>query len=481
MLRDLSRREFLTSCTALGASSLLPGSLAAGRAESKKTIVILGAGISGLAAGLELKRAGHRVNILEARNRPGGRVYTIRQPFSDGLYAEAGAGRIPITHKLTFRYLKRYRLKVDPFYPESGGKAFLWRGKRVALPFGKDAEAKDFKTDFTEAERKAGFGGLEALYLEVAQKRIAAQPLEGWPHPALPELSRLTFREFLKGQGASADAVQILAQGFEEDSAIDYLHDSLSHIPKLWKIRGGNDLLPRAMADELRDEIRYGAEVTRIEQNNSSVTLKFRTGSEYHQVSGDFLICSIPFSVLRDIEVQPEWSGQKGRAIRESYFGPVSRVFIQTKTRFWENEGLNGFASVDEPMEIWSPTYNQPGTRGILMSYIYEKLALEYSNLPPTAQIEKTLSLYEQVHPGTRDQFEAATTWAWQNEKYSKGAYLVSPPRTIADLLPHYGTAEGRIHFAGEHTSPWPGWIQGALHSGLRVANEVELRTRLAE
>jgi len=176
--------------------------------------------------------------------------------------------------------------------------------------------------------------------------------------------------------------------------------------------------------------------------------------------------------VLRSIEVAPGWSAGKARAVQELYLGPVARVYVQTHSRFWERQGLNGFATTEQPLELWSPTYNQPGTRGILMTYIYEDLAREYSALEPEQQIERTLRLFEQVHPGVREEFESATTWSWLNEPYSRGAFLVSPPRQF-ELLRHVATPEGRIHFAGEHTSPWPGWIQGALHSGLRTAAEV--------
>ena len=168
----------------------------------------------------------------------------------------------------------------------------------------------------------------------------------------------------------------------------------------------------------------------------------------------------------------PGWSASKANAVRNMYMGKVARVLVQTRTRFWERDGLNGFATVDQPMEIWSPTYNQPGKRGIVMSYMYEDLAREYSELPPQVQIDRTLELYEQVHPGIRQQFETATTWSWVNEKYSRGAYLVTRAGEF-DMLRHAGTPEGRVHFAGEHTSPWPGWIQGGLHSGLRTAQEI--------
>ena len=101
----------------------------------------------------------------------------------------------------------------------------------------------------------------------------------------------------------------------------------------------------------------------------------YLSGGMLHTETADRLICTIPFTVLRDIEVSPTWSAGKDRAIRDLYMGRVARVFVQTRTRFWEQQKLTGFATVDQPMEIWNPTFNQPGTRGILMSYIYERLA----------------------------------------------------------------------------------------------------------
>ena len=481
MPTHLNRRGFLRGIT-LGASGavitheqafrlLAAGTERQGRARK---VIILGAGISGLAAGLQLVKDGHEVTILEARTRPGGRVHTIREPFSDGLYAEAGAGRIPLTHRLTLEYIKRFRLRLDPFFPEKGGRVFLWRGKRTIVPAGQVPDTKEFAVNFTESERKTGFDGLEKLYMAPAQDRIRKQRSDGWPHANLAPWGRITFREFLKQQGASDDAIEYLAEGFEEDSAIDFLHDSVSHaVSKLWKIRGGNDLLPRAMASQLKNQIRYGTEVIHISQNTASVAVKFMVGPDVQEVRADQLICTLPFTVLRGIEVSSAWSEKKGAAIRNMYSSPVTRVLVQARTRFWEEQGLNGFASVDRPMEFWSPTFNQPGTRGIVMSYMYERMASEYSALAEPERIQKSLDLFEHVHPGLKDQFETATTWSWSDEKYSRGAFLISRPGDAEGIIPYAGSAEGRIHFAGEHTSPWPGWIQGALHSGLRVAREV--------
>jgi len=476
----MDRREFL-QLSSMAALSLYASRLQALQTRSSavrtgpaQKVAILGAGISGLAAGLELVKAGHNVTILEAQLRPGGRVYTLRAPFSDGLYAEVGAGRIPITHTLTLDYVKRFKLELDPFFPQSGADVFLWRGQRQVVPHGQDPDLTHLNVNLTAEEGMVGFGGLTKKYLQSLQEKVRALPADAWPLPSLAEMGEISLGDYLRQQGASVDAILYLSQGFDTDSLLDFVHDSVSHaVPMMWKIRGGNDLLPHAMADALRDNIRYGAVVARIAQTPTNVEVTFANAGSHHTLVADHVICALPFTVLRGIEVHPQWSVNKAFAIENVYLSPVTRAYAQTKSRFWEADGRNGFATVDQPMEIWSPTYNQPGKRGIVMSYTYEDLAREYSAMSELAQVQRSLDLFERIHPGMRQNFEGAATWSWLNHPFSKGAFMVTKPGQFRTVVPYLATPEGRIHFAGEHTSPWPGWIQGALHSGLRTAREI--------
>ena len=439
-----------------------------------RKILILGAGAAGLAAALKLRELGYDVMVLEARMRPGGRIYTVREPFSDGLYAEAGAGRIPASHKLTLQYAQRFGLELDPFWPRSGAEVWFWRGARQVVPHGCEPDLDRLPVEFTPREREVGFDGLAQLYFDRVSADLRDLPEDGWPYPEVDRYKDVAFGEFLRRQGASDDAILYLAQGFEDDSLLDFAHDELSRSePSMWKIRGGNDLLPQAMARELGERIRYGAEVRRIEEDAGGVRVTFVAAGAEQTANAERVICTIPFPVLREIEVSPAWSGPKAAAIQTLYYSPVTHIFVQTRARPWEREGLNGFATVDLPMELWCPTHDRPGHRGILMAYIYEELAREYSALAPQARINRTLDLFEQVHPGARAEFETATTWSWSNEPYSRGAFLTTRPGEFK-LLAGAAAPEGRVHFAGEHTSPWPDWIQGALHSGLRAAREVD-------
>lgn len=475
----MNRREFLQLATlaALAAYAEQSQALQIGtltRRGPAKRIAILGAGLAGLAATEELSKAGHKITVLEARTRPGGRVYTLRKPFADGLYAEAGAGRIPSTHALTLKYVKRFGLQLEPFWPESGSNVFLWRGMRQLVAVGKQPSLEGLTLNFTPDERKVGFNGLEDKYLKPLQDKLRALPQDAWPVAQMADLGEISLGDYLKKQGASSDAIQYLSQGFETDSLLDFLHDSISHVvPKLWKIRGGNDRLPHAMAKLVADKIRYGAEIVRVEQKDDRVDIICSSGGKRHTVEADRVICTLPYSVIREMIFEPAWSHEKMRAIQSIYMGPVARVFAQTKSRFWERDGRNGFATVDQPMEIWSPTFKEPGTRGIVMSYVYENLAVKYSEMSESKQIKTSLDLYEQIHPGFKQEFESATTWSWLKDPYARGAYMVTLPGQFRTVVQHLATPVGRLHFAGEHTSPWPGWMQGALHSGLRAAREV--------
>ena len=347
---DLSRRGFLNGVAGLGLA--LSATQAQAMVDARgsgdgRRVIVLGAGMAGLSAGLKLTELGFDVLILEARVRPGGRVHTLREPFSDGLYAEAGAGRLPSTHNLTQAYVKRYGLTLDPFWPTSGGEVFLWRGKRQALAHHIDPDLAGLQLNFTERERAAGFGGLSKLYLDPLEAEVATLPFDGWPYPGVSKFKDVSYAQYLRAKGASSDAIKYLAGGFEDDSALDYAHDGLSHAAELSKIRGGNDLLPAAMAAELAGRIRYGAEVTRIEQTASVATVTFVSGGVSHTVAGQRVICTLPFTILRDIEIAPAVSAGKAEAIRNLYMGPVARVFVQTRTRLWERDKLNGYATID--------------------------------------------------------------------------------------------------------------------------------------
>ena len=393
----MNRRQFLRrGAIAIAAAGLnrpqLAGAVKILTAPSRK-VLVLGAGMAGLVAAYELSKLGHDITILEARSRPGGRVYTLREPFADGLYAEAGAARIPQNHDLTLKYVKEFGLPLEPFYPSRLNAVRFDRGSREEVSI----------DGFTDAITR-NYGG------------------------------------------------------------------ELGGSPERWqKIKGGMDLLPKAFAEKLAARIQYGAAVVKIEQDVKQARVVFVKDGRQQSLAADNVICTIPFSVLRDID-SPALSARKKEVIKNTHYDAVARVYLQTKNRFWEDNGLNGFAFTSGAVEIWQPTWSQPGPRGILMTYARPGEAERITSLKENDRVASALKQLNGIFAGLGENFERGVSKCWLEDEWSRGAWAFVG---MTDFL-SASAREGRIHFAGEHLSPWFSWIQGALSSGLRVVKEVE-------
>jgi monoamine oxidase len=442
------------------------------RTSSGKRVVILGAGLAGLAAGWELKEAGHDVVILEAQLHPGGRVHTIREGLSDDLYSEAGAGRIPNTHAITLKWVKHLGLELEPFFPKGLADIALLKGKRVKMPVGKPLDMSQVPLDLTPEERRIGLTNLDEHYYGESMRKIGDAIREDWP-PEIERLGDISMRDFLRQRGASDDAIHYLLFGFEADAALDFMRDAYSHHTELLsRIKGGNDQLPRAFAAKLSDVIRYGCVVEHIERRESNVTIAYRRAGMLDHVKADAVICTIPFGVLRHIAVTPEWSSEKRKVIDSLVYGPVVRTTFQVDRRYWEDEGLNGFGSSDKNFEVWHPTFGKPGNRGLLQSYCYEDYAHWLDQLDEEKRTEQLIADMNEVHPGLRQHLETVVTKSWANDPFERGAFVVYHPHQQT-WFSEICRREGKIWFAGEHASPWPGWMQGAIASGTKAAREV--------
>jgi monoamine oxidase len=485
----MKRREFLvqsavaalglSACARQAPSGLLGGVRGSG---APKQVVVIGAGLAGLSAAHELVRAGHHVTVLEARARPGGRVHTLHEPFSDGLHAEEGATFVPDNHELTLTYVRRFGLTLDPVPPRKGGRLYYVRGRSLLVTRGAQVP---WPFDLTPEEDGLGLGGMLKKYVFDALPELGDVTAPNWSSdPRLDAYDQITGDEFLRSRGASPGAIQLLRIGYfdllgdgvESYSALSMLRDvALQKDEKqAYTIRGGTDQLPRALASALGPVIRYEAPVVRIEPGETSVRLVIRRQGEYERLTTDRVICAVPFSVLRQVEITPPFSPHKQAAIAELPYTSIARVYTQVSRRFWTEEGLPDSATTDLPIKhIFEPTVTQPGPRAILACDTAGIQARRITAMKAADRVSFALEEMERVYPHLRQHFERGASKCWDEDEWARGAYVWFRPGQLRALGPVIAKPEGRVHFAGEHTSPWIGWMQGALQSGLRAAQEI--------
>ncbi|AKQ65048.1 amine oxidase [Myxococcus hansupus] len=452
----------------------------------RERTIILGAGLAGLAAAYELVLAGQDVIVLEARSRVGGRVLTLREPFSDGMYAEAGGKYVLSGHSALLEHAKTFGLELDslPVPHMSALRPFHLQGRRILAPFGDDSGLPYI---LRADERQLGLAGLYRRYLFPLLEAVGDPLHPSWPGPDASELDGLTLREALAERGASSGAIDVLSlgrfdlvgDGIDASSALGVLRRELLTVGRggvsAYTLRGGSERLPLALAGALGDRVRFGWAAMRIEQTPGTVSVCCRGDSGEHRTfTAERLVCAIPFSVLRGIEGGSTFSAEKLRAIRELEHTSVVRTFIQCRRRLWSEWGWTEDWLTDLPMmHVMDAAPTQPQAAGILEAYMAGPRARAASLLSDEARIAMVTDGMSQVASGLSSEVLRGASYAWDLDPWARGAFAWFRPRQLTQWGRALAIREGRIHFAGDQTSPMPGWMEGALRSGRRAALEI--------
>ncbi|MEE8438609.1 MAG: NAD(P)/FAD-dependent oxidoreductase, partial [Micropepsaceae bacterium] len=358
MTRPIRRRDVLSGgAAALVAPAIARGAIPAG----PPTIIIIGAGLAGLTAAHRLRETGRRVIVLEARNVAGGRVRTIRGQFDNGLYAEAGAARISDVHHFVLHWMNKFGLNLVPFSPSEGRTLFALDGLSA---FSNDPSVGErLGLNLRADERGLRPGELANLYLEGLPENLRSTEIDADALASWAAFDETSWPDWLRGRGASEAAVRLLTLGADssEISALYVLRQIFLHRAGrgYFRIEGGMDRLPLALADALGDNIRYNCEVTALHQSASNVQVQFREAGEMKTVSGARAIIAIPFTLLRDIEVEPALSPEKREVISNIPYRSSIRFLLQTDRPYWRDQGLSGAARTSAPCEIWDGSFGQ--------------------------------------------------------------------------------------------------------------------------
>lgn len=482
----IDRRTFLRSGVATLLASGVPASFADHHGAGKR-IVVVGAGPAGLCAAYELQRAGCDVQVFEARPIPGGRILTIREPFSDGLYAEAGA--MILFTKPVESYVDEFGLSVLPADFTWFTSAPLYvRGQLVEqLPDGQtrwpeSLGLNDDEKGLTREElwNKYRRGPIYGIARELDQA--------DFPYPALAEYDRMSLTEFFRQQGASAGAIELMGLGpLEQVGEGPSSYSALSAIAEAtawfgpyrgekgaFQIAGGNDLLPKGFAERLGDRVHYSSPVTAITEEVDGVRVTVNTAKGQAETTADYAIYAAPFPALRKIGLPSNWSALRRKAIEEIDLTSITRVYMQFDERFWKGAERNPGAWTDLSIQgVYPTTRNVDGERGILEAFTGGQKARDMAAMSEENAIALALEEMQKIHPEAADHFEVGTIVSWDKEPGLGGCQAYFKPGQMHEFFPQMLEPEGRVYFAGDHLGGDPGYTFSALISARKAASDV--------
>ena len=529
----MTRRDFIQSTSAcyagLSAWGLLPAAPAAAfslpvngiAADGKgRRVVILGAGLAGMATAYELGKLGYDCTVLEARNRSGGRVWTIRggtseteiggtpqtSRFDPGYYVNAGAARIPHHHQLTLQYCRELGVPLEIFngnneaaylynhQPASG----LAAGGSVGQPASgrplanRRIRVKEYHNDMrgytTELLAKALDQGQldQNLTKEDVEKLVDFLKNEGDLNTA--HLYRGTNRRGYKTQpGAGAtpgetvdpyDLTDLLRSGFMQPvfyNVGDYIYEQQT---TLMQPVGGMDAIPKAFEARLAGKIQFNARVTELRKTEKGVRVVYQKDGKPAEIQAEFCVCTLPLPILKNLE--SDLSGAVKRAADFVPYIKTGKIGLQFKRRFWEEDDdiYGGISRTNMDInQIWYPSCGFLKPKGVLIGYYnFYGRAEAVGALSVADRLQLALTQGGHIHPQYATEFENAFSLAWHRIPYSEGGWATYDDATRRKYYPALLEPDGPIYFAGEHTTYLTAWMAGALSSARSTVEAIHKR-----
>jgi monoamine oxidase len=479
-----SRRKFLRSGAQAGLLLGLGGSgLAADLllADSRRyeRVAIVGAGMAGLSAGYHLRRKGVKATLFEGDKRPGGRIKSARI-FGEGqLNTEIGAEFIDTVHQDMLWFVRALNLQdklMDVETDHFGRRdAFFIEGRHYGLP--------------------------ELLQeLQAAYPRIQADQarLEG---RGAALLDRMSMAEYIEGLPVGKWLKMLLHAAYIGENGLETAEQSAANLLGVFEIRnqnfypfgnsderfkviGGNEQVPQGLAKALDGQIRYEHRLTALrENNNRSISLIFNENGSTREETFDLVILTLPFTVLRDVDIQMELPEAKRSAIRELGYGTNAKFILETRTRSWRQAGYRGYLFNERIHNGWDSAQMQLNNEGpgTFTCYYGGERGKNAARGTENEQLAHILPALEGAFPGTSASLTGKMELAhWAANPFARGSYSCFKPGQVERFDGVAFAPVRRLYFAGEHcSSDYWGFMNGAAETGRRAAEKVLRKMRV--
>jgi len=428
-------------------------------------VLVAGAGLAGLAAAREVEARGARATVIEARDRVGGRVWTIREGFRARQRAEGGADFIDSTQAALVSLARELRLPLVPIVRRGFGYYGVDRRGRLAIqPMGVGLQqiASHFAPlvhDYQLAERRWTSPIAARLAQQSVAEWLAATNAPPWMAVRLRGLRGL----FL----ADAEELSLLA-------LVDFFADlDAEGWGEMYRLRGGNDTLPEALARGLASPVRLETVLRRVRQDAGGIVATVEERSRLREIAADFIIAALPPTTARDVQYEPDLPGEQRDALKHIRYGAATRMLLQFERRFWAKRGRpNAFGSDQPTGAVWDGNEQQGGTAGILSLLAGGGASRDLQAVLRSDGIDGVVNRLKWL--GRPGPLVASRTIVWEDDPWARGGYAFFDPAFKLEWRDWLARPHGRVMFAGEHTSiRWQGYMNGAVESGQRAAAEI--------